>query len=113
MWSLVVVGLTEGVVTSPFLNPLRVFVYSKKSLRILGYLMGCRSCSSFWVALAVSYYYMSPTSNLFWDALLGSGAVVLLHSVVRANHAPPYPSPYSPPPYPPSGSQNGDCGCDE
>tara|TARA_R100001086_G_scaffold247446_2_gene181753 strand:- start:3132 stop:3500 length:369 start_codon:yes stop_codon:yes gene_type:complete len=76
LWIFCVAGLTTIITSSSIFLPIREFV-SRRS-NFFGELLQCYICSSFWISLALSLLYTSPTNNIFLDAVFGTGVVWLL-----------------------------------
>ena len=78
VWSLVLFGVVEGILNFPLLDKLRKALVGKKKYFYLLYFLACKQCFSFWVAVVLSYTYLSPTGSGLVDGFLGTGMYLLL-----------------------------------
>jgi hypothetical protein len=64
-WILCSWSLTQIVVETPILNPVREFCKDRVITHWIYVLLSCVICSGFWVGIAAGYFFYSPTQNEF------------------------------------------------
>ncbi len=77
IWILVTFGFTTAITQSSILSPLRNKAVSIH--QILGELVHCPMCFSFWSGIILSLAWLSPTGCFFLDGLLALGSNWLLY----------------------------------
>jgi len=78
-WIFVCFGITTIITLSKLFEPLRQRI--KEYSAFFGEMVICNLCMSFWVGLAISFFYYSPTGNIFFDACLASGSCWFLYCI--------------------------------
>lgn len=92
VWLLMSYGMTNIVVFSSIFEPMREWLKTKtnKILNFVSDLVGCPMCFGFWSGIFLSLTLISPStwlfgvndySNLFFDGILSSGGIWLIHTV--------------------------------
>lgn len=84
IWSLVLLGVVEGILNFPLVVKLQHALLHKKGTYYIMYFLSCKQCFSFWVALALADTTLSPSGSYILDGFLGTGMYILLSTIVGA-----------------------------